>query len=207
MNIHLVRHGESLANRDLNCLKQFIDPLVPLTPLGENQAWCAGDTLRTMLNPWTAMERSSCAIAFSPYKRAADTAAQIKGVLEPHVTVAGYFEQPLLVERNFGILGRYPTEYYEQHKEQHALYLAHAAQNMEFFAPAPVGGESPLEVSVRAKLAVMDIVALAEQLEVEHLIIVSHSGWIKSALIGHGIWTHDQYSTKIANCSIHSFQI
>jgi broad specificity phosphatase PhoE len=157
----LIRHGESEGNRDRVFTRT---PEVPLTEAGRTQVRDAGD--------WIARRYRPIQVVSSPFTRARQTAA----ILTERLRVPVVVEEDLR-ERSYGALAGQP-------------YVA-ALECAEYDPAAywrwcPPGGETLLEVAVRAG-AVLDRVAAAAG-EAD-LVVVSH-GAVMRALWWHvtGVW-------------------
>lgn len=74
-SIYLVRHGQSVGNADKSAYEQFPDYEMPLTTLGEEQAFTAGKNLRAMIDKESSYKllRAYC----SPFVRAKQSLALI----------------------------------------------------------------------------------------------------------------------------------
>lgn len=173
--------------------RAVVYPHIKLTPHGEDQAHQA-----FMLNN---LEGKTQVIS-SPYKRAIDTANIVHGYLN-NVTHAPVAICPMVCERQFGILSSAFDEYPIKYSHELQLYNDYVKAGQEFYAPAPPGGESPIQVATRAVLAIN---MLSKKYDHCHnLVIVSHSGFIKATLIAYGIMAAEDYCQRIHNGSIHTF--
>jgi probable phosphoglycerate mutase len=149
--LFLVRHAESLGNRD----RVFTaTPDVPLTERGREQARAAAE--------WLVRSHAPGHVVSSPFARARETAAIIAGVLRVPVSV-----EPDLRERDYGTLAglSYDTPRPDYERERYWLWR-------------PDRGETLVEVATRVG-AVLDRVAGAGL--ADDVVVVSHGAVMMAA--------------------------
>jgi probable phosphoglycerate mutase len=168
----LVRHGESVGNRDR---KFTTSHLSPLTELGREQAHEAAQ--------WIAQRFKPQLIVVSPYLRTRQTGAIIAEQLRLPIEV-----EEDLRERHMGILAGQP---YPNIVEDPTF------DRERFWLWRPAGGENFEEVRLRAG-AVLDRLVRAHS--GRELVVVSHGG-VMTALWAHasGSWRHARVPR---NCGI-----
>ena len=88
----LVRHGESLGNKDENAYESTADHHIPLTKKGKEQAQELGSRLRVLI------EQEPLLIYCSPYKRTKQTLHYIMRAF-PENFIHGCREEPRLAGR------------------------------------------------------------------------------------------------------------
>lgn len=180
MKCYLVRHGESKANTE-NLFCGHTDAL--LTPKGMAQAVEASEKL-------LAIEFD--AIYSSDLTRAKKT-AELIAMERIHVKTDSN-----LREMHFGI---FEGLTYQRIKEEHPMAYQHWAQ--DFAKHAPPCGESMQDVYDRVVTTFDAIIAEAKESGKENILIVSHSGVIRSLLSYlffnemSGYWRF-----KIENCGV-----
>jgi probable phosphoglycerate mutase len=159
----LVRHGESLGNRDRIFAINPAD--LPLTPLGYTQA---SEVARQI----AALFRPELVIA-SPFLRARETARVIAEYLHLPLQI-----EPNLYERDVGVYQGQPYD---------SIRTASDYEPRSFWAWKPEGGESYLDVLARVG-PVLD--RLAKTHMSQDIVIVSHGG-VMQTLWAHvaGDWT------------------
>jgi broad specificity phosphatase PhoE len=154
----LIRHGESVANRE----RRFsLDDEEPLTPEGVEQARATAERLVGRFRP--------VALFSSPLARAFATAREIGGPF-------GLDPSPIaeLREQSFGALRGAP---YERFYDIHGQSL----QRSDFWQLRPEGGETLVEVASRVG-PVLD--RLAHSHHGHDVVVVSHGG-VMAALRAH----------------------
>ncbi|MBQ3494325.1 MAG: histidine phosphatase family protein [Clostridia bacterium] len=192
MNIYLVRHGESLQNKYTEFCT-IPDELIPLTEKGKKQAHDVGVFLASELN-----NLNNSTIVCSTYVRAKQTARLLNDSLGLDVSY-----DKRLREFKRGVFGKYSFEECAVRfpKEFEEFKQALAGKN-KFYAKAPQG-ESAEDVANRIKpfKAYMDEL---EQKGIENLVIVSHSGAIRSFLCAVMGYDKDWYAVEknMVNCSV-----
>lgn len=133
-HIYLVRHGETVWNRE-GRIQGFGDS--PLTPLGIEQARQVGEILRAHLG-----EAADLPLITSPQSRAWQT-----GVIAADVMGRGPSDlnrDDRLRERRFGVFeGKTWTQIAEQHPEEYAAYRS---DDPHYQVP---GGESSMDLQAR----------------------------------------------------------
>lgn len=111
--IILIRHAQSLGNRDPEIYKQIPDPDIELTTKGHQQAQDAGRHIRD--NILTKEERGLIWFFYSPYRRAQQTTANIISQFDKEESRIICTQSPRLREQDFGNL---QTAEMEKHKTE-----------------------------------------------------------------------------------------
>ena len=157
----LIRHGESEGNRDRVFTRT---PEVPLTDAGREQARNAAD--------WVARRYQPVRVVSSPFLRARQTAA----ILADRLRVPIVVEEDLR-ERSYGELAGQPYA---------AVRECVDYDPAAYWRWCPPGGETLLEVAVRAGAALDRVAAVAGE---DDVVVVSH-GAVMRALWWHvtGAW-------------------
>ena len=160
----LVRHGESLANRQ----RIFAEDHTPLTDLGRQQASEVAVRIAARFRP--------DAIVASPLVRARQTATVIGQHLGLPVEVV-----PGLEESDFGFLKGQSYEVYHRHIQQDPTFDKHEAWRW-----VPEGGESTEQTAARV---VPVLARLAARFPTEEILVVCH-GMMMLAISAHlaGSW-------------------
>ena len=155
----LVRHGETVANREMRYIGDRDDLL---TEHGRHQA----EQLATALSSLPIS-----AVFSSPRRRATDTAEPIAAVLKLPVTLADE-----LRESSFGEWEGLSRAQVLQHSPESSAYLhAWEADSTQ----APPGGESITSMTTRVGTFVT---MLSERYPAETIVLVSHVGPIKALI-------------------------
>lgn len=172
--IYLVRHGESMANVNLDEYKNKPDHAIALTDLGKAQAEETGKFFAEHFKQLQADLGAMPHVRLwqSPYLRTRQTAEGILKHCSPFV--ASRREDTMLIEQQFGLfdglteaeqLKLYPTEY------EH--YLRNLTHQGKYWASFP-HGESPFDVDKRVRHMQGTFARDAEKHGIEHIIVVSH---------------------------------
>ena len=194
--IFLIRHGQSLNNIGLTINQDFFDGDVPLSPLGEKQAYDAGEFLKNYLKERNiSMDLS--AMWESPYLRTEQTANGIK----KHVRFFRDYQDPRLVERDMGLFDNTSRETWTEMapNETHNTDIRMNSMRGKFFCRPPQG-ESPLDVYVRISTFWESVY----RDRFDNLFIVTHGTVIKVMLmkILHYPLEWFYHEKRPANCSI-----
>lgn len=194
--IFLIRHGQSLQNIGLTTGQDIFDGDVPLSPLGEKQAYEAGAFLKKYLEERKiSMELS--ALWESPYLRTEQTANGIK----KHIQFFRDYQDPRLVERDMGLFDNIAREAWDEiaPAETHNTDIRQNSLRGKFFCRLPQG-ESPLDVFVRISTFMESIY----RDRFDNLFIVTHGAVIKVILmkIFHYPLEWFYHEKRPANCSI-----
>lgn len=187
-NIFLVRHGESLANKDISVYKETADHAVPLSAHGHEQAKAAGEALRHLLREHADVPTR---LWTSPYKRTRQTADGIEhGLAGLAFAKFDRREHINLCEQQFGLFDgipdaelpiRFPLEH-----AHHALAEAHEGR---FWARLPMG-ESRFDVAVRVHQAFGTFHRDAQRHGIRNLIVVCHGVTLRAFVMQ---WLHLPY--------------
>jgi 2,3-bisphosphoglycerate-dependent phosphoglycerate mutase len=170
-DITLLRHGESKGNLERRIQGHFDSPL---SEIGRQQ-------VETLVNYWKKEEVHFDLIITSTLKRAIETAQIIAQVLQVPIE-----ENPIWVERNFGILEGVTLEDAKTRDP-----------NLDFFQPySRIGesGESQVDLYSRALMAVQDLIHRPPG----NYLVVSHGSIINKALYAIlGITPQGNYNSPI----------
>lgn len=173
-SIYFVRHGESMANVDLNEYKLKPDHAIALTELGHEQAENTGKFFAQHFEDLREKQGILPSIRLwqSPYLRTRQTA---EGILKHcNQFISSKREDTMLVEQQFGLFDGLTIE--EQKKKypiEYAHYLHNLKHQGKYWASFPQG-ESPLNVDVRTRHMQGTFSRDAEKHNIEHIIVVSH---------------------------------
>ena len=194
--IFLIRHGQSLQNTGVTMGHDIFDGDVPLSPVGEKQAYEAGIFLEKYIEDHSIpMELS--ALWESPYLRAEQTGSGIK----KHVRFFRDYQDPRLVERDMGLFDNISRENWDEiaPAETHNTDIRQNSLRGKFFCRLPQG-ESPLDVFVRVSTFMESIY----RDRFDNLFIVTHGAVIKVMLmkIFHYSLEWFYHEKRPANCSI-----
>ncbi len=201
--IYLVRHGQSLGQLDISNYKKIGDNNLPLTSLGQKQAYKAGLQLRTIFQSAaaeaSAFNISAIKILHSTCRRATETAGHIARALGtlPVITTP----ESRLNKQAFGSFDGCFTakERFNTDPEGYKAYEEHRAKEGLFNARPPQG-ESMQDVYNRIESVLKSL-----KQEDGHHIIVTHGLPILCAeAFYHGHtqnWIIEQQDT-IENCDI-----
>ena len=173
--IFLIRHGQSLQNIGLTMDHDIFDGDVPLSPLGEKQAYEAGAFLKEYLEE-RRIPMSLSVLWESPYLRAEQTANGLK----KHISFFRDYQDPRLVERDMGLFDNVSQENWDEiaPAETHHTNVRQNSLRGKFFCRLPQG-ESPLDVFVRVSTFMESIY----RDRFDNLFIVTHGAVIKVMLM------------------------
>ena len=158
----LMRHGESLWNRE-NRFTGSID--VPLTPAGRN-----GAVKAALKCPGQKFDVAYC----SPLSRAKETAALFLEALE---SAPPLIPEPVLIEKNYGILQGLNKDRVKAAYGNEAYNLWHRSYDI-----GPPGGESLYELGLRVNPFVKQVVG--EDLRLgKNVLLVAHGNVIRSLVM------------------------
>ncbi|MDO5037129.1 MAG: histidine phosphatase family protein [Tissierellia bacterium] len=175
MDLILLRHGQSKANKD----KVIGTPEVSLTQLGRDQALKAGLRLKAK-----KIDR----VLVSPYTRAQETAQEVNKSLGLSLET-----EDLVREVSFGILEGHRFEDMEKDPNYKDVLQAWLDNPRD---TAPPGGESIRDARARAQ-AFLDKYKDQDQT----ILVVSHEGFIR-ALLSVVVGSVDSFFRfKVDNCS------
>lgn len=194
--IFVIRHGQSLQNTGLTIDQDIFDGDIPLSPLGEKQAYDAGRFLKTYVNENNISLKNS-ALWESPYLRTEQTAGGIK----KHLSFTRNYQDPRLVERDFGIFGNISRERWDELDAPGTRETGIRQESMRgrFFNRFPQG-ESPSDVYNRVSTFMESIY----RDRFNNLFIVTHGALIKvfTMRIFHYSLDWFYHEPRPANCSI-----
>lgn len=172
--IYFVRHGESMANVDLNEYKNKPDHAIELTPKGIEQAENTG---RFFAQHFQKMKDDlgympHVRLWQSPYLRTRQTA---DGILSQcNEFIESRREDTMLVEQQFGLFdGLTEEEQQQMYPIEYQHYCHNLTHNGKYWASFPQG-ESPFDVDKRTRLMQGTFARDAEKHGIEHIIVVSH---------------------------------
>ena len=185
-----------MQNIGLTIDQKIFDGDVPLSPLGEKQAYEAGAFLKQYLDEHKIpMELS--AMWESPYLRAEQTANGVK----KHIRFFRDYQDPRLVERDMGLFDNVSRENWDEiaPAETQNTNIRQNSLRGKFFCRLPQG-ESPLDVFVRISTFMESIY----RDRFDNLFIVTHGTVIKVMLmkIFHYPLEWFYNEKRPANCSI-----
>jgi len=190
MRILLVRHGQSAANKDKLLHKTLADHAIPLSELGQNQAFRAGKFLGDYLQKH-AYKKSyiynlgnappeNIRVWLSPYERTRETASGIfNGInsIEQNESVNLNFdrrENIRLCEQQFGLFDGIPdNERYKEYPAEAAHYEKCENQEGHFWARMPLG-ESRFDVANRVYQIFGTLHRDSEKHDIHTVIVVCH---------------------------------
>lgn len=194
--VFLIRHGESLQNIGLTVDHDIFDGDVPLSPLGEKQAYNAGVFLKRYIEE-KKIQMGLSALWESPYLRAEQTAAGIK----KHLQFFRNYQDPRLVERDFGLFDNVSRERWDEiaPEETHNTGIRQNSLRGRFFCRMPQG-ESPLDVYTRISTFMESIY----RDRFDNLFVVTHGAVIKVFLMRMFHYSLDWFyhEHRPENCSI-----
>lgn len=170
--IYLVRHGQSVGNRD-DLMSGHTDH--PLTELGKSQARATKDVLKDVVFD---------DVYSSDLQRAADTAAIIFGnpVPQDHQIAE-------LRERNFGELEGKPSHHRTARDDKLKAHIATLSEEERWRHKPTEDTESHHELSTRFLGALNK---LASKTSGKTILVVAHGGCIRTTLIKLGYATQDE---------------
>lgn len=211
--IFLIRHGKSQGNVDISLYKRIPDANIPLTEIGEEQAFNSGVKLAEFIEneimiSYPAFQDENLRIWSSSYLRARQTTGNlIKGMGET-LTKLHYDNRvsDLIVEQNFGLFDGLTQQEQDNLYPKESAYIKKMYEgNAGHFAIFPMG-ESRAQVCNRADQFKDKIWrdVTRENNPVENLIIVSHGVTIRAfikAFLNHPYeWFENERNPD--NCSI-----
>ena len=189
-NIILVRHGESLANLDLQIHATVQDYKIPLTNKGKIQALNAGEKIKDMLE---SREHRTVAVYNSPFYRTRQTLQFIKHFIKDYIV--GEHEDARLREQEYGhYRGKKEADSIDKQREEYG----------RFYFRVP-DGENGGQVYDRQK-GFLD--TLYRDFEHENfpdnVLIVGHGFQIRILLMAWLHWSVEEFESKrnLENCEI-----
>lgn len=215
MRVILIRHGESVSNRDKKAHKHIADHAMPLSPDGVEQAREAGKFLVKYFSPYEfgvasyviATGKIPGRLWVSPYDRTRQTAdlieEQIK-TLTGAVFVGGRREHVNLAEQQFGLFdGMEDDELASEMPAEYAHYKKCEDYQGRFWARMPLG-ESRFDVAVRVHEAFGTFLRDQQRHNIDTIVVVSHGATIRAFIMQ---WLHLPYEwfekePNPNNCSI-----
>ena len=201
--IYLVRHGQSLGQLDISNYKKIGDANLPLTPLGQEQAFKAGLQLRSKFQNAVAgqsgTDTPTIKIMHSTCRRATETAEHIARALSilPVTTIP----DDRLNKQAFGSFDGCFTaqERLDTDPEGYEAYEEHRAKDGLFHARPPKG-ESMHDVYARVESVLKSL----RQEDGQHIIVTHGLPILCAEAFYHGQtqdWIIEQQDT-IENCEI-----
>jgi len=190
LRILLVRHGESLGNKDKNLLKIRADHAIPLSEEGRSQSKQAGKILkdffersdRDILSKGLKVHRR---LWVSPYRRARETADEI--MKETGEYISDRREHILLGEQQFGLFEGHPIDELEKLYPQEYSYFTKCIESEgRFWARTPLG-ESRFDVAKRVHQAFGSFHRDAQFHEIKNIVVVSHGVALRAFAM---MWLH-----------------
>lgn len=153
--IHIVRHGLSASNLDLEVNRRMPDHAIELAPAGHEQALEAGRVLARHIlgvgEDTGGFHHRRVRLLVSPYKRTRQTADGIAKSLQEHGIEFDRRENLQLREQGFGLFDGIPdAELPVIFPMEFAHYEKHTRFEGEFYAPMPLG-ESRAMVADRVR--------------------------------------------------------
>lgn len=193
MNIYLVRHGQSFQNKSDSYIVP--DELIRITKEGEEQAKLVGDFLQNQI---IGEELSKSVIVSSTYMRAKQTAIKINESLGLKI-----FYDSRLREYKRGIFGKYTFQECMVRFPREFKKFIEELNGVDKFYARPPQGESAYDVTERIKPFKFALDEL-DRRGIKNVIIVSHSGAIRSFLCAVMGYDKDWYANErnMKNCSV-----
>jgi broad specificity phosphatase PhoE len=183
----LIRHGETLANRE----KRFQGHHdVPLSELGERQAVATADRI--------AREFDLVRCYSSDLARADETAREIaqRSAVDIHL-------DPALREANLGALQGQPWDRAAEFLGDESGYLDRLSLHA-----APPDGETPMHVRRRCQRFVRSLFSSLDELDRGDLAVVAHGGSLRALLaVLLGLPAAGGWAFRFDNCSVTSVLI
>jgi broad specificity phosphatase PhoE len=188
--IHMIRHGQSVANADPSIYLKTPNWDIELSELGREQAKEAANSLADTLDL-----SKTVYVYYSPFQRTIQTTDYILDELNTRGFNFFDKEDPLLSEREWG------TEW-RKLIDQRGFF----PEDFRFYAK-PGGAESYAELYTRVRLFRN---YLSQRYDDSHqIVLITHGEWIQIALMVHnnlsvGMFEKIQRDQKIKNGSIHT---
>lgn len=184
MNIFLVRHGESLANIDIELYRTTADHAVGLSESGKRQALKAGYFLKEYFHK-NNIDPENSRLWLSPYRRTRETADCLQesfgGKLKDRK------EDILLCEQQFGLFDGIRDENLSKHYPDEAAHYQKCQDHEgRFWARMPLG-ESRFDVALRIRLFFGTIQRDAEKKNIKNIIVVCHGVTLRAFVMS---WLH-----------------
>lgn len=199
-NILLIRHAESIGNKDKSVLASRADHSIPLSEEGHKQAVIAGEIIKEYFETRKSSEKKDildsshstefrstghCRLWVSPYLRSRETAKHIEEVAGKHITDKR--EHILLGEQQFGLFeGRTLNELKRMHPKEFDHFTKCIEAEGRFWARPPLG-ESRFDVAKRVHQAFGTFHRDSQMHGIRDLIIVSHGVAIRAFIM---MWLH-----------------
>lgn len=198
MHIYLIRHGQSVANTGDNDYARLPDHIVPLSPLGIQQAYDAGVWLQEHCRA-QGVDLTHARLWRSPFVRTRQTADQINRSLG----LTDVREDLTLAEQQYGYFDALPEPLWPvRYPNEYAEYMRVRQTEGKFWARTPMG-ESPYDVAVRVGQFVQRI-RRDEARGIDTLVVVTHGTALRAILMRLFDYTPEWYNAQHnpANCAI-----
>jgi 2,3-bisphosphoglycerate-dependent phosphoglycerate mutase len=206
IRILLIRHAESIGNKDKKILKYTADHAVPLSETGIQQAIIVGEEIKKFYiniskNDETFKKKHK-RLWVSPYRRARETADHILKIAGDWITDRR--EHILLGEQQFGLFEGHSDEELEKiYPREYAHFMKCMKAEGRFWARIPLG-ESRFDVAKRVHQAFGTFHRDAQLHGINDIIVVSHGVTLRAFLM---MWLHKtpewfEKESNPNNCSI-----
>jgi len=187
IRVLLVRHGESLGNKDKNLLKSKADHSIPLSDEGIQQAQIAGEKISNLFQTLDQglTKKKHRRLWVSPYKRARETADHIMKAAGECITDKR--EHILLGEQQFGLFeGQGLDDIKKLYPQEFSHFIKCIESEGRFWARPPLG-ESRFDVAKRVHQAFGSFHRDAQFHGINDIIIVSHGVTLRAFAM---MWLH-----------------
>ncbi|CAK9113878.1 Phosphoglycerate mutase-like protein AT74 (At-74) [Durusdinium trenchii] len=184
--IILVRHGESVGNRDKTAYQHTPDSKIELTPLGELQGAAAGQQIRTLVGNGTVR------FFYSPYMRTRQTLQEIlKAFKGQQIEMCA---EPRLREQDFGNF---------QDAQQMELVYRERQKFGRFYYRFP-NGEAGTDVFDRVSDFWSSLLRSMDTSPVENLVLVTHGLLMRIFCMVYFHWTVEEFEEvwNPSNCEV-----
>ncbi|CAK9064236.1 unnamed protein product [Durusdinium trenchii] len=176
--IILVRHGESVGNRDKTAYQHTPDSKIELTPLGELQGAAAGQQIRTLVGNGTVR------FFYSPYMRTRQTLQEIlKAFKGQQIEMCA---EPRLREQDFGNF---------QDAQQMELVYRERQKFGRFYYRFP-NGEAGTDVFDRVSDFWSSLLRSMDTSPVENLVLVTHGLLMRIFCMVYFHWTVEEFEEE-----------
>lgn len=198
VKIFLIRHGESMQNTGENKKLMLPDHKIWLTEAGKEQAEKCGEFLENYCKE-NAIDLSNSTMFLSPYDRARETAK----IINEHLHISDVKEDVMLIEHQYGLFDNVDDGDYEiKFPNEGAYYNRYYNNEGKFYAKFPQG-ESPLDVTIRARIFMETLFRDVNEGK-ENFFIVSHGTTIRAFLLSYFHYSPEWFAKEpnMINCSI-----
>ena len=196
MRIFLIRHGESTQNAQTN-FANLPDFKVSLTEKGQEEANECGKFLKAFCKK-NNIDLNDAKMYVSPFERTRQTAK----LVNEHLNIGDVEEDPILIERQFGLFDNLTSEQRAKYKEAFDYQNWMYENGGYFFTKFPLG-ESNFDVYVRARMFLEKLLKNLKS-DDQNIFIISHGAFLKNFQMAYFNYSTEWFCDEpfMKNCSV-----